>query len=187
MYTHAFMKLEIKPVENSELNYDWYKNTYQTGEPFDEENMNSLFNDNNSYYDSGFDVYCPKDVVVPGNSLSFKIPLQIKIKSTIVFKDSDNKTLFRPSSIELLPRSSTGSKTPIRLSNSIGLIDSGYRGELIAIVDNRREEDYHIKKGDRLFQLLSPGHLRIYHKLLDSSEDLDNTNRGSGGFGSTGR
>ena len=60
----------------------------------------------------------------------------------------DNKAYY------LFPRSSI-SKTPLRLANSIGLIDGGYRGELVGMVDNIYDKDFHIKRGERYFQLVA--------------------------------
>ncbi|KJP90165.1 hypothetical protein AK88_00013 [Plasmodium fragile] len=81
----------------------------------------------------------------------------------------------------LFPRSSI-SKTPLRLANSIGLIDAGYRGELIAALDNTSEHEYVIKKNDKLVQLVSFTGEPISFELVD---ELDETSRGEGGFGST--
>jgi len=83
----------------------------------------------------------------------------------------------------LMPRSSI-SKTPLRLSNSIGLIDPGYRGEIIAVVDNVKSESYTINPGQRLFQLVAMAGTPIHFSLVDF---LTETSRGSGGFGSTGK
>ncbi len=82
----------------------------------------------------------------------------------------------------LMPRSSI-SKTPLRLCNSIGLIDAGYRGEIIAAVDNIKEEPYTVEPGHRLFQLVAMDGSPIHYKLVD---ELSDTSRGTGGFGSTG-
>ncbi len=82
----------------------------------------------------------------------------------------------------LMPRSSI-SKTPLRMSNSIGLIDGGYRGEIIAMVDNIKTEDYQVTAGDRLFQLVAMDGSPITFELV---ETLSDSSRGSGGFGSTG-
>ena len=54
----------------------------------------------------------------------------------------------------LMPRSSIA-KTPLRLSNSIGLIDGGYRGEIMAAVDNIKDEAYTVEPCQRLFQLVA--------------------------------
>lgn len=83
----------------------------------------------------------------------------------------------------LMPRSSV-SKTPLRQANSVGLIDGGYRGEIIAVVDNIKGSDYTVEPGDRLFQLVAMDGSSIDFELVDS---LSQTSRGSGGFGSTGR
>lgn len=83
----------------------------------------------------------------------------------------------------ILPRSSIGAKTPFRLSNSVGLIDSGYRGELRVLYDNTSDEDSFITKGERIAQLLVMPSYRFKANVVDSLEDSD---RGTGGFGSTG-
>ena len=80
------------------------------------------------------------------------------------------------------PRSSI-SKTPLRMSNCIGIMDSGYRGEFKVPIDNLSDEDFVIEKHTRLFQVTNPMlgsiELEIVNKLSDSQ-------RGEGGFGSTG-
>lgn len=83
----------------------------------------------------------------------------------------------------IFPRSSIGAKTPFRLSNSVGIIDSGYRGELGVLFDNTSDNDTTINKGDRIAQLLVMPSYRFMPKVVDSLEDSD---RGEGGFGSTG-
>lgn len=83
----------------------------------------------------------------------------------------------------LFPRSSIGAKTALRLSNSVGIIDSGYRGEVRALYDNTGDESYTIHKGDRIAQMMVMPSYRFKAKIVDSLEDSD---RGSGGFGSTG-
>ena len=83
----------------------------------------------------------------------------------------------------LMPRSSI-SKTPLRLCNSIGLIDAGYRGEIIAAVDNIKDKSFEIKVGERLFQLVAMSGSEINFELVD---ELTKTERGTGGFGSTGK
>ena len=80
------------------------------------------------------------------------------------------------------PRSSI-SKTPLRMSNSVGIMDSGYRGEIKVPVDNFSNDEYIIEKHSRLFQVINSTldeiELQIVNNLSDSV-------RGSGGFGSTG-
>jgi len=81
-----------------------------------------------------------------------------------------------------MPRSSI-SKTPLRLSNSIGLIDPGYRGEIIAVVDNIKSKPSTVKPKQRRFQLDAMNGSPIHFSLVDQ---LSDTSRGTGGFGSTG-
>jgi dUTP pyrophosphatase len=83
----------------------------------------------------------------------------------------------------IIPRSSIGAKTPLRLSNSVGLIDSGYRGELGVLYDNLTPVPYTVHKGDRIAQLLVMPSYRFKAEVVDTLEDSD---RGEGGFGSTG-
>lgn len=122
--------------------------------------------------DSGFDLYCPKDLVVPPKSLGFKIKLGIKCQ------------LSGKKGWMLLPRSSMGSKSPLRLSNSVGIIDSGYRGEVMAVVDNLSESSYKVEKGSRLLQMVPFCGTGVHEVFLGLT---DETVRGSGGFGSTGK
>ena len=82
----------------------------------------------------------------------------------------------------LMPRSSI-SKTPLRLSNSIGLIDPGYRGEIMAAVDNIKKEEYTVMPGQRLFQIVAMNGSPVHFRLVD---ELSVSSRGEGGFGSTG-
>lgn len=119
--------------------------------------------------DSGLDLFCPQDLIVPARSLGTKIDLGVIAQSG--------------QSFWMLPRSSI-SKTPLRLANSVGLIDAGYRGHLIAMVDNHSDTDYHVQKGQRLFQIAT-GDLQGPIKFTLSSHVLP-TSRGAGGFGSTG-
>ena len=83
----------------------------------------------------------------------------------------------------LMPRSSIA-KTPLRLSNSIGLIDAGYRGEIMAPVDNIKNIPFTLEVGQRLFQLVGMDGSEINFELV---ENLSTSSRGSGGFGSTGK
>jgi len=90
----------------------------------------------------------------------------------------------------LLVRSST-SLTPLRMSNQIGLADAGYRGELIARVDYLGSDNcYLIEDGRRLFQVVRHNWLPWKKIFFVDSVDalpLPPDNRGSGGFGSTGK
>ena len=135
--------------------------------------------------DSGLDLVCPCDLLVPAKATSFKIKLGIQ--GYVEYIDKKVRGYY------LYPRSSMGSKTSLRQSNSIGLIDFGYRGEVMLVVDNVGDKDYQVKKGDRLCQLVagdaSPIHPVVVskEKFMERVENEKNGNeRGTGGFGSTG-
>jgi dUTP pyrophosphatase len=82
------------------------------------------------------------------------------------------------------PRSGLAIKHGISLVNTPGLIDSGYRGEVKAILINLdREKDFSIKRGDRICQLVI---VKVEHANLIFQENLDKSDRGDNGFGSTG-
>ena len=83
----------------------------------------------------------------------------------------------------IFPRSSIGAKTTLRLSNSVGIIDSGYRGELGVLFDNTSHGYVDIHKGDRVAQLLVMPSYRFKANVVDELTDSD---RGTGGFGSSG-
>ena len=85
----------------------------------------------------------------------------------------------------LMPRSSI-SKTPLMLANSVGIIDSGYRGEIIGAFRNLSSSNYTIEKHSRLLQICAPD-LRPIHVELVDEPFFNTTERGSGGFGSTGK
>ena len=88
-----------------------------------------------------------------------------------------------PCGYYLMPRSSIV-KTPLRLANSVGLIDSSYRGTIRAVVDNIKMTDYVVEKGSRLFQIVAHDGKPITHEFVN---ELSETQRGDGGFGSTGK
>jgi dUTP pyrophosphatase len=93
-----------------------------------------------------------------------------------------------PTPFLILPRSSTGSKTPLRLANSVGLIDQGYRGELLVCADNLSDSAFIMKEGALLFQLCAPNFAPFSSiVLVNKLEDLPapSDDRGAGGFGST--
>ena len=129
--------------------------------------------ENHSYFhsgDAGLDLFVVENQTIPAKSTK-PIPLQIACENL------DNKAYY------LFPRSSI-SKTPLRLANSIGLIDAGYRGELIGMVDNIYDKDFQVKRGERYFQLVAVDSSPVEFELVD---ELSVSSRGEGGFGSTGR
>ena len=123
--------------------------------------------------DAGIDLVMPSDLIVYRNSTKM---VDLNIKCEAFSKDGN------PISYYLRARSSI-SKTPMRLANAVGVIDSGYRGNIKAALDNIRDEDYIIKKGTRLLQICSPTLESIEVSIVDNVSETD---RGEGGFGSTG-
>ena len=84
-------------------------------------------------------------------------------------------------------RSSTGSKTPLRLSNNVGIIDYGYRGNLCGMFDViYKTQPYVCPKHTRLLQICTPNLEPFRIIKVNSDTELGDTQRGSGGFGSTG-
>ena len=81
------------------------------------------------------------------------------------------------------PRSGLAFKNGVSCLNSPGTIDSDYRGEVQIILINHGAEDFHIRRGDRIAQLvIAP----VAHAAFEEVATLDETSRGAGGFGSTG-
>jgi dUTP pyrophosphatase len=81
-------------------------------------------------------------------------------------------------------RSSAGIKTPLRLANGTGIIDSDYRGEIMLALENTSDYDFRLYKGERYCQfMVQPDVPFKLHKVTDSK--LSKTQRGKGGFGST--
>ena len=130
--------------------------------------------------DAGIDLFFPNDVRVPARQsllVDFEILCEMVYKSVGVPRHTKNVSYM------LVPRSSI-SKTPLRMCNSIGLIDAGYRGEIMAAVDNVKTVSHEIKTGERLFQLVALDGSKISFSLVD---ELTSSERGDGGFGSTGK
>jgi dUTP pyrophosphatase len=85
--------------------------------------------------------------------------------------------------VQVRPRSGLALKHGITCLNTPGTIDSDYRGEIKVILANLGEDDFQITKGDRIAQLVvSP----VTHAGMVEVEEIDDTARGAGGFGSTG-
>lgn len=91
---------------------------------------------------------------------------------------------------QVRPRSGLAFRHGITLPNAPGTIDSDYRGELQVLLWNAGDEPFAIERGDRIAQLVIAPVLRAELELLPAGQEigeLDATERGSGGFGSTGR
>jgi dUTP pyrophosphatase len=161
--------------------YNWYSDDSQISPvlqnprtlhmQFSDSSLKQLYgrNPKNHATDSGFDLYVTEDITIAPFS-----------QATI-----DHKVLCEPKfagGYYLYPRSSI-SKTPLRLANSVGIIDNSYRGHIMAKVDNISDAPYTVRRGERLFQLCHPSLLPLHVEYSDSVDT--NTARGTGGFGST--
>ena len=146
---------------------------------------NALKHNENMYHDdfpdSGFDVFVPNEQILSPTQVN-KVDLFIKCEM-VHHVGGENI----PSGFYMYPRSSI-SKSKFRLANNVGIIDSGYRGNLGAMIDVvYSNEDVKCDKHQRLVQLCSPDKLgRFKVVIVDSDSELSTTRRGSGGFGSTG-
>ena len=88
--------------------------------------------------------------------------------------------------IQVRPRSGLAAKNGVTVLNTPGTIDSDYRGEIKVILINHGKETFHIQSGDRIAQCVVAQTSTAYVKLNKVTKILDDTERGSGGFGSTG-
>lgn len=117
--------------------------------------------------DVGLDIPHHCSVTIPPNATAYTVDLGFKAEQTHGYM--------------LIPRSSI-SKTPLRLANSIGIIDKSYRGKVMVKLDNISDSEFTLQEGSCYFQIVSfDGNLPTY-KLVN---DITTTTRGSGGFGST--
>jgi dUTP pyrophosphatase len=84
----------------------------------------------------------------------------------------------------VFPRSGIAVKHGIGLLNSVGVIDSDYRGEIMVGVINQKREAYTIEPGERIAQMVV---MPVSMMPVEEVQELDETDRGAGGFGSTGK
>lgn len=122
--------------------------------------------------DSGIDLICPTELIVTKNNVE-----TIDFKIQCEMRDKDNNLV----SYYLYPRSSI-SKTAFMMVNSVGIIDAGYRGNIMAKIRSFGNEFEVIESGNKLFQICAPDLGPIKVEVV---EELSETSRGSGGFGST--
>lgn len=140
--------------------------------------VKQFYEDFKTHYegDAGIDLINPYDLVVknahPCETLDHLIQCEMV--------DSNNHLV--SFSYYLYPRSSI-SKTPLLMANNIGIIDAGYRGNIMAKLRNLDSSaPYLVKSGEKLFQICAPDLKTITVQIVS---DLSNSKRGTGGFGST--
>ena len=84
---------------------------------------------------------------------------------------------------QIRPRSGLALKHGVTLLNSPGTVDADYRGEIMVLLINHGAEPFTVRRGDRIAQLIVSS---VEHVAIVEVEELGNTTRGAGGFGSTG-
>lgn len=112
-------------------------------------------------------------------------PLQIAPQETVLLPTGLAIYIADPAlAAVILPRSGLGHKHGIVLGNLVGLIDSDYQGELKISCWNRSQDHFTVNPGERIAQLVFLPVIRAAFKIVDNFEE---TARGEGGFGSSGR
>jgi dUTP pyrophosphatase len=114
------------------------------------------------------------------------------LDGNVIIKSGERKLISTGVAMEIpagyggfvFPRSSLATKYGVSLSNCVGVIDADYRGEVKIPLINHSDADYTIRPGDRLAQLVI---MPIEMPDFEEKERLSGTDRGDGGFGSTGR
>jgi len=187
----------LKLFIDSTDNYDLYKK-YVAAVKLQNDIVDAYKNSDKqeTYFDAGFDLFCP-DIMVIGDSRTgaavHKLNHMVKCSMMKVDYDSNGDKFVHPVGYYMYPRSSTGTKTPLRLANSVGIIDSGYRGHIIAAFDapppfSCSGGAYKVEKFQRLVQICPPDLSYPLEVELVADESLLGCGgqRGAGGFGSTG-
>ena len=121
--------------------------------------------------DAAFDLRSRVDMILPVRK-SVLVPAGFSIELPVGFE------------AQIRPRSGLALKHDLTLTNSPGTIDAGYRGEVGVIMYNGGTEEFQIKRGDRIAQMVIA---KLPEVQLVSADTLSETDRGSGGFGSTGK
>lgn len=120
---------------------------------------------------SGCDLRSSIDVVVPAGKRSI-VPTGLKVDIPTGFEG------------QVRPRSGLAAKHGVTVLNTPGTIDCDYRGEIKVILLNTGDDEFVIKKGDRIAQLVFS---QVFRAIFKKDELMSSTHRGEGGFGSTGK
>jgi dUTP pyrophosphatase len=148
-----------------------------------------------SAFAAGYDIYASKDTVVPARGkvlvdtdISMAVPdgtcMPSFLSSSILPYPNLNLThtdILLPIDGRIAPRSGLASKHMI--DTGAGVIDADYRGQVKVLLFNHGEKDFEVKEGDRVAQLVLE---RIYTPEVVEVQELEESVRGTGGFGSTG-
>ena len=121
--------------------------------------------------DAAFDLCSRVDISIPVNK-STLVPTGVFMELPVNYE------------AQVRPRSGLALKHNITLTNSPGTIDAGYRGEVGVIMFNHGPAEFEVKRGDRIAQMVIT---ELPEVELELAESLAESDRGAGGFGSTGR
>ena len=111
-------------------------------------------------------------------------PINIKSKTSSLIPTGLSVAFSKDYEIQIRPRSGLAAKNNISVLNTPGTIDSDYRGEIKVILYNHGNNDFAINNGDRIAQMILAPVVKIE---LEETNNLPETIRGKGGFGSTGK
>ena len=111
-------------------------------------------------------------------------PIKIKSQESTLIPTGISVAIPQDTEIQIRPRSGLAAKSNISVLNTPGTIDSDYRGEIKIILFNHGKEDFVVNNNDRIAQMVLMPILKIEFEEVD---ELPETIRGSGGFGSTGK
>ena len=120
--------------------------------------------------DAGYDLFCYEEILIPAH------------KSGLV-KTGIAMALPPMTEAQIRPRSGLALKNMLTVLNTPGTIDAGYRGEIGVIIMNLSDKDFLVAKGMKIAQMvIAP----VLPTNIEEVKELDETQRGAGGFGSTG-
>ena len=121
--------------------------------------------------DAGMDIRSVADMTVPARGRAL-VPTGLVVLLPPLYE------------AQVRPRSGLALKHGITVRNTPGAIDSGCRGEIGVILFNSSDVDFQVKKGDRVAQVvIAP----VTQPVIEEAQEIDETDRGAGGFGSTGK
>ncbi|MGN1133220.1 MAG: dUTP diphosphatase [Oscillospiraceae bacterium] len=135
-------------------------------------NENATIPQRQTEYSAGYDL-CSGENIVAKKGVTTKVHTGISVE----LEGERNAVLL------IYARSSMATKFGLAPANCVGVVDWDYRGEIIVALKNSSNEDYEIKTGDRIAQLVFTP---IYTPEVEEVTELSDTIRGAGGFGSTG-
>ena len=124
-------------------------------------------------YAAGYDVSSIEEVSIPPG-------VTIMVKTGLRFQLPDNLEM------QIRPRSGLAIKNGIQIANSPGTLDADYRGELKILLYNASPNPFTVEKGMRIAQVVYNEYIVVDHPIVEKIEELEDTERGEGGFGHTG-